>query len=416
MRRRIAVGTGLVAFTLIGIALAQGQPPSPDKRADHAEPDGPTTAPIRKTAATQQQDTISPQLRPIHLSARSGAEWLIRADKANGRFIPGWLPALNAPTEEDSFLHQAGATFALARAARYFNDERYLMKARQATLSLLAETQPDPSDPTCRVTVLPSIVVNRLAAAGLILAAIHELQSPADELLKQGEELCNFVRKQQQANGAFAGADGPDAESIPGWALHGVMLSTRNRPAPWKLDMAAKALAYYRKQWQAGPSLSRAASLTPAFAEAYLRTKERAYADFVFEMSDWACTLQYAADTARPKWVGGFKGRENGQPVLRAPDISCAANIAALGQACFVTRHAQDSERYSRYREATEVGVQFLTGLQYTEANTLHFAPGYRPALIGGFHASLSDGNLRLDQNQHGVLAMIQRLTGLGDR
>src|SRR5262249_27757125 len=160
-------------------------------------------------------------------------------------------------------------TATLARAARYYKEERYLMKARQAILSLLAETRLDPADQSYRVTTQPALVVNPLAAAGALLVAIHELQAPAEDLLKQGEELANYVGKQQQADGSFAdGAAGPT-----GWAIHGLVASLRNRQAPWKLEAIAKALPACRKQWQAAPSLSSAASFTPGFAEAFVRTK-----------------------------------------------------------------------------------------------------------------------------------------------
>jgi hypothetical protein len=35
---------------------------------------------------------------------------------------------------------------------------------------------------------------------------------------------------------------------------------------------------------------------------------------------------------------------------------------------------------------------------------------------LGGFHASAQDGNLQLDDNQHAVMALIQRLSCVGDR
>src|SRR5205085_1443974 len=125
--------------------------------------------------------------------------------------------------------------------------------------------------------------------------------------------------------------------------------------------------------------------------EAYARSKDRIYADFVFEMCDWCCDLQYGSDTPQPKWVGGFKMMESGKPVLRAPDVSCAANIEALALGCLLTRHLKDEARYARYRQGAELGSQFLVGLQFTEGNTGHFSPGYRTALIGGYHASLRD-------------------------
>src|SRR5262249_3751232 len=186
--------------------------------------------------------------------------------------------------------------------------------------------------------------------------------------------------------------------------------------APWKLEAIAKALPACRKQWQAAPSLTLAASFTPSFAEAFVRTKDNSYAEFVFQMCDWSCDAQYGVDTTQPAWVGGFKAMEQGKPALRAPEIDGTANVAALALGCLITLHAKDNARYRRYREGAELGARFLVGLQYTDANTGHFTPAYRTALIGGFHASLKDGNLRLDYNANAVGAMVLRLTCVGDR
>src|SRR5262249_21824827 len=147
--------------------------------------------------------------RQVHTSALRGAEWLHGVNSpVTGRFMYGWVTALNVPLEGDHYLHQAGAAFALAGAARYFGDERYTLKARQAVLSLMAETMTDPRDANCRHTAFPAIAVNRLAAAGLLLMAIHELPAPAEDLLKQGEELANYIRKQQRDDGSFRVVEG----------------------------------------------------------------------------------------------------------------------------------------------------------------------------------------------------------------
>src|SRR5262245_6530005 len=197
----ISIGLLLVA-TIGGIATlswTKGQNPPGNPTPTPLTPIIPKTAPQPAntvTPATFVAPAASKPLhdlsqmpaftRQVHTSALRGAEWLHGVNSpVTGRFIYGWVTALNVPLEGDHFLHQAGATFALARAARYFGDERYTLKARQAVLSLMAETTTDPSNPTCRHTTFPAIAVNRLAAAGLLLMAIHELPAPADDLLKQ---------------------------------------------------------------------------------------------------------------------------------------------------------------------------------------------------------------------------------------
>src|SRR5262249_37160105 len=160
------------------------------------------------------------------------------------------------------FLRQAGAAFALARAARLTGDERHAAVARQAVLTLLQETTTEatPDKPKVRHTTLPSAIVNRLGAAGLLVLAINELPSPAEDLLEPSEELCRYIACQQQADGALAYTDNPgDAKAdtdpdgvntYPGAALYGLMRSQRLRPADWKTEAVKKALAYYRPWWQ----------------------------------------------------------------------------------------------------------------------------------------------------------------------
>jgi vacuolar-type H+-ATPase subunit E/Vma4 len=58
--------------------------------------------------------------------------------------------------------------------------------------------------------------------------------------------------------------------------------------------------------------------------------------------------------------------------------------------------------------------LQFLVRLQYTDANTQHFEEWYRPRLIGGFHASTQDGNLRVDYTQHALSALATYLEDSG--
>jgi hypothetical protein len=362
----------------------------------------------------------------MYLSAQRGGEWLQRANRSDGRFVYGYIPSLKTPLEGDHYLRQAGAAFALARAARFFKDERWGAIARQAILTLLLETAADPKDAQVRHTTLSSKVVNRLAAAGLLVLAINELPSPATDLLDYSDQLCNYIRRQQRADGSLSYSDNLDAKSdaedpeginyYPGEALHALMRSQQHRPAAWKTEVVRKALAFYRPWWQGHKNLAFISSQTAAYSEAYLLTKEQGFRDFVFEMSDWLCTLQYTQlDPRHPLWVGGFMGWVDGKAAALAPHVSCAAYAEGLVEACRVAQQTGDVQRFRRYRETTERCLQFLTALQYTEANSQHFADWYRPALLGAFYASHQDGNLRIDYNQHAVSALVQYLAHVAE-
>jgi hypothetical protein len=366
---------------------------------------------------------LSPLQQQMYLCAQRGSDWLRRANRPDGHFIHGYLPALKTPLEGDHYLRQVGAAFALARAARFLGDERYAAVVRQALLTLLLDTTTDSQQPQLRHTTLPSVLVNRLAAAGLLLLAINELPAPGEDLLEQSEQLCAYIRSQQGRDGSLSYVDAeaqveadPDGiNHYPGEALYGLMLSQRHRPAAWKTECVRKALAYYRTWRQDHKSPTFVAWQTAAYAEAFALTKEQPFAEFVNEMNDWLVGLQYAQlDARHPLWVGGFREWTDGKALSSAPQVHSALYAESLAQACRVARQAGDVARYQRNRDALERTLQFLTTLQYTDGNTQHFADWYRPALVGAFYASHQDGNIRIDYTQHGVCAMVDYLTFVG--
>jgi hypothetical protein len=427
MSRSTLLVFGILAIT---IAAASGQPPSAPPRtlptsvtqAGFNEP-----SPSASTRPSRDFSQLPPIGQQIYLSAQRGSEWLYRANQPTGRFLSGWDPALNQPAEADHFTRQAMASAALAQAARFFKNDGYTTRAAQSTLTLLADTGPDPRDPTSRSTTTPSTVVNKLGAAGTLLAAIHDLPKPAADLLEQGEQLARYIVRQQRADGSLVCSDLPntpmDFESshvAPGQALYGLMRSQALRPAAWKLDAARKAAAYYRARWRDQRHPVLAATLALAYSEAFLQSNDRArdivFAEFACELADWLCGQQFEKlDPGHPHWRGGFPEGASGQPAV-APTIGSVACAQALIETCRVTRQLPDAERFARYRDAAVLALQFASTLQYTEANTQHFAPGYRQQfLLGGFHTSHEDGRLRLDGTPKAVAALLAYLTGILD-
>jgi hypothetical protein len=379
----------------------------------------PEATPSDKDQAARDSAAVNPLQEQILLSAHRGADWLYRMNGVDGRFLVGQLPAVNAEMEGDHFLRQAGAALALARAARMTRDQNYADRATHSILVLLGETVVDAKDKTLRYTALPSAVVNRVAAAGLLAQAIHELPDPKSDLLDAAEQLCNYIRKQQRADGSICLSDsveesnkaeeGDDGSPYPGVALAGLMRSHQRRPAAWKIDVVRKALTYYGPILKAHKDPVVLPAQAAAYAEAFLLTKEVAFADCVFAVNDEICEWQYdRLDPRHPDWWGGFMNWQDGKPVATAPTVGGAVLAEALVEAYRVARQADDAKHSHRYRTALELHFQFLTRLQYTQANTRHFADWYRPKVLGGFHVSAVDGNLNLDDTRHVVAAMTQ--------
>ncbi len=415
MRLRIAI-VSFLALSLAGFAalsFLRGQ-----ERPLISPPSAPLPHdPIRPAASPPPRDfsQLNDLQKEMLLSAQRGAEWLFRMNTVKGRFTPGLAPALpDVVLEDDHYLRQAGAAGALARAARFLHEDRYTARATQTILALLDDTVLD-SKEAVRYTSMPSSVVNRVASAGLLVLAINELPDPQADLLESSEQLCNYIRRQTQPDGSVACAEKPaaaeaDDASYAGLALYALMRSEARRPAVWKTELVRKAVAYYRPWWREHKNMECVPWLTAAATEAYLSSKDQSCADFVFEMNDWLCNLQYPLDAQHERTWGGFKGWSNGRATEAAPTIISACYAESLADACRTARQAVDLDRYRRYQGALQMGLQFVDRLQYTEGNTSHFAEWYRSRLVGGFHASQQDGNLRIDATQFAVSALLQFL------
>jgi len=426
----LAAGSVTLALPWSWSQTPQNQRPN-ESRQDRSPPlTIELTANRKESGSTPDPSKYNPLQKQMYVCARRSADWLQRANRGDGGFVYGYLPALKAEMEGDHYLRQAGAAVALAREARFTGNERHAAVARQALLTLLLETSLE-QDGRTRHTTLPSTVVNRLASAGLLVLAINELPSPGEDLLQQSEQLCAFIGRQQRPDGSLNYLDvdpsrptgtasvpeDPDGINYyPGEALYGLLRSQQRRPAEWKIALVRKALAYYLPWWRQHKNMALVPWHTAAYAEAFLATKDQVFADAVTEMTDWMCGLQYVTlDPRHPFWTGGFMSWQDGKPSATAPQASSASYAEGLAEACRVARQAGDVIHYNRFRESLERCLQFLATLQYTDANTQHFADWYRPTLLGGFFAGHQDGNLRIDYTQHAVCAMVQYLNYVVD-
>ena len=87
------------------------------------------------------------------------------------------------------------------------------------------------------------------------------------------------------------------------------------------------------------------------------------------------------------------------------------ANVPmSLADACRVLRSLPkaDLDRYGKYRDCLQRGLQFVAGLQYAKENLRHFEPKFAEAIEGGFYVSGQDGNIRIEQTAWAVSAIVQ--------
>ncbi len=365
--------------------------------------------------------------RGMVLNLQRAKEFLYRMNQPNGRFIYGWVPALNAPLEGDNLLSQAISTYGLARLSRFMMDPKLIARAKQAVLSDLSETYIEPDHAGVRLPLPPSITNNRLGTAGMMIASIGELPDPPADLINKAEELCQWLKRQQQSDGSLRYQDGNalDANKLdpqgihryPGMALFGLMISQRIRPADWKLAMMEKALPFYQKYFNAFPDPEFVAWMTLAYVEAYEQTQKKSYLDWVMQMNDWLQKNQYRDGNTKAVWEGGFRLARQGKILGGDPSIQSAIYCWSLGECCRAIRSQKepDLERFQQYQSALHLGLQYVNRLQYTTDNTLQFTAKYSSVLSGGYYQSLQDGNLKCENTAFAICAQIRFLDSVAE-
>lgn len=400
---------------------AEPMPPRPLVGAPAAPT--PPTAP----AATQlsQFEPLTAFPHPTQAAVRGvilGAGWMTRMSQPHGRFLFGYNPSLRQPLAGDHDLKQARAALSLALAAKFSGDEQQAVKASQAVLSLLAATRVDPVDANCRVPVHASLTCNRVGFAATLALAVYELPGADAKRVAEAEQLCEFLRKQCKPDGSVHYTDGATEDSAktdpdgvneyPGLALQAIMAGNRVKPAAWKTEVVKKGVEHYRAVFRSKPHPLMAATMTPACVELFAQAKLPDAAAAAYEMTDWLCSLQIPGNDARtPQWAGGFRAVIDGRQADVPPGVETGLYLQGLAYACQLTRLTPDLDRHAKYKGAAADAVQFLTGMQYLEANTRHFETSFRAnMLIGAFHLSPADGNLRIDATANAVTGMVRFL------
>lgn len=366
-------------------------------------------------------ENMHPAHRALYFTVRRGTEWLIQAQQPNGLFHQGLNVAVNTPLETAHFYHQAEAAIALARMSRLTMNARYHAVAQQATLTLLSSTRIDPQDATVRYTSYPEATVNRLASAGLLLRAVHELPVPVKVRLKEADGLAQYIRTSQQAEGRFQ----PQASGVQqassntaqdemnllcqGFAIEGLAVSQTYSPAPWKSEALQKAVRGYQQQMP----LVVVPTFISGLADTYFRTKDVNCSAAVFNMADALCNVQQQPETGKVAWVGGFVTNSTKTTPMAPLAGESARCVSALCDAYRVARQAGDAVRAEKYRQCASMGVQYIVSLQYTGNGVEHFAEGYQPRVLGAFRATVGEGVIRLQDTAECVLAVSTYLSDL---
>ena len=307
------------------------------------------------------------QLEP---RVRAAAEWFVVAQRADGSFRYGWEPALDQDLLEESLIRQSGAAVALARSASVLKDAKFSNASKSAIHYLLSQTKRSEGIYPTRRSTAPAHVVHPVGYAALLLLAIAEHPDPDESMHRGADELANYLLSRQRDNGSIRlnASDDPDDDdenddNHPGWRITRARRCMRWQDSPRRKRLAGRSAVrksrdYFWKYFRHEKEPAFIPWQTAAHAQLVARTKDRASAEFIFEMNDWLVQLQYREKEGRKGWAGGFAAYVDGEKVSVEPGISSASYAESLVDAWRTARIVGDQKRRGSISRGFNFGNQ----------------------------------------------------------
>jgi len=121
-------------------------------------------------------------------------------------------------------------------------------------------------------------------------------------------------------------------------------------------------------------------------------------AEFIFEMNDWIIDNYQIQKSKYPDEVGGFP--------KYYPTFSTSVYLEGINDAYYVAKMLNDTVHMNKYADSIKIGTRFVLQTQFTKNNTFYLENITKS--IGGFKTSLTSNDLRIDNTQHSVMALMK--------
>ena len=249
----------------------------------------------------------------------------------------------------------------------------------------------------------------------LALAALAILESPfASAWDKELVQLRKTIDALWQPSGAFRTffypADRNDNQNFyPGEALLFWAIGLQKNRDEAVLSRAMKSFHYYRSHFRKKPNPAFVPWHSQAAVILHKLTGDAALRDFVFEMNDWLLAHQQWGGALDLDYWGRFYSphrADYGPPHASATGVYLEGLVDALALA----RAAGDALRAGLYQQAIERGIRSLAQLQFRDDLDAYYV-SRKERVIGAVRTESDNNEIRIDNLQHGVMALLKYKT-----
>ena len=336
--------------------------------------------------------------------------WLVRSLAADGRMVYEYFPSRGDESTSNNMIRQWMATIALNRVAGLTDDAQLFERIADNidyNLGISYSTDGDLgliADPDGDV---------KLGAVALAALAISQ-HPERDRWAAEEASLRRMVDHLWQADGSFVTFYVPAGRSdnqnfYPGEALLLWAATLEEEADADLLDRFMRSFEYYRAWHREERNPAFVPWHSMAYESVWRLTADDDLRDFVFEMNDWLVeTMQEWEDAPSDDVAGRFYSAEHpeyGPPHASSDGVYLEGLIAAYRLAMAV----EDVERAEAYQTAIVRGLRHLIQLQFADEVDMYYV-SQRDRVAGGLRTTVYDNRIRVDNVQHGLLAVLNIL------
>ncbi len=247
----------------------------------------------------------------------------------------------------------------------------------------------------------------KLGAAAVALIACLDLPDPAP-FQPQITALARFILSMQNQGGSFrtflTPADRTDCQNFyPGEACLALMRLFAVTRDESLITAVTRAFAHYRDWHRADRNPAFVPWHAAALCHLHRHRPDPDIAAFVFEMSDWLLTIQQGRDRPADVWGEFF---DPARPDFGPPHASATGvYLEGLIEAWDLARSLGDSARAEAYRKAILSGLRSLRQLQFRHPSDMFYL-SRRTRVLGALRTTTYDNTIRIDNVQHGLMAI----------
>ncbi|MBU0981811.1 hypothetical protein KKC94_03915 [Patescibacteria group bacterium] len=320
---------------------------------------------------------------------RLGGEWFLNNQDENFLYYE-YFPFEKEHSNSSHMLREMGAMWSIANLYHYLHDERYLELAEKGFSYFERSFKRDTENDFIYVNITPDKI--KLGYNAFAILTLLEIDHPEKDYYL--EQLAKGIMFQQEESGElrtfFYSDRDTGVDYYPGEALLAMMSLYEETGKEEYLEATRKALPFYREYFKGNPNTAVVSWQTQAYLKYWRATGEEAARDYIFEMNDFMLE-SYGGGTS------GFKVESAGSVV--------AVHVEGVNKAYELAKELGDFERMEKYANFIREGLEATMALQFTEKNNFGMV-NFEEAAIGGFLGSIGSDSMRVDRNQHGVMAL----------